>query len=135
MAAAFVLLVLLASMFVWPLFGWPAAVRGARYVGLAAGGVDYLHYPTATVPSGAVFSISRAGDKSILLWPRSVSPLGGFGLSIPLWMVVLVPLVPGAVRLLRRALRPKGLCRACGYDLRGTDADSPCPECGDNRAP
>lgn len=28
-----------------------------------------------------------------------------------------------------------GVCRSCGYDRRGLPAASPCPECGDTRAP
>jgi hypothetical protein len=34
---------------------------------------------------------------------------------------------------LRRLKR--GVCRSCGYDRRGLPASSPCPECGDTRAP
>ena len=52
-----------------------------------------------------------------------------------LWPVPLLLWFPGVMVLRsgiiarRRAIT--GKCRACGYDLSGTSASSPCPECGE----
>lgn len=46
--------------------------------------------------------------------------------------------IAGVIRFAIRALRRRrpGLCRECGYDLRGLDADiHACPECGAMRPP
>src|SRR5262245_10478039 len=43
-----------------------------------------------------------------------------------LWFALLA-----GIPALRRALRRRrGLCARCGYDLRATPANTPCPECG-----
>ncbi len=59
-------------------------------------------------------------------------------LSVPLWMLMLaVGILPmlATIRLRRRALRHsrirRGLCFACGYDLRASP--EACPECGAER--
>jgi hypothetical protein len=61
-------------------------------------------------------------------------------LVVPLWFLMLVfSIVPAlwtrsALHRRRRATRAKrGLCVACGYDLRGSGGDV-CPECGYTRA-
>lgn len=52
----------------------------------------------------------------------------------PAWAVVTPLWIPLVIRLARplRALRRRrrGLCPACGYDLRGTPGADRCPECG-----
>lgn len=53
---------------------------------------------------------------------------------VPLWVLVVPAVISTAVVwrrdvVLRRRTRA-GLCSACGYDRRGIDAASPCPECG-----
>jgi hypothetical protein len=51
---------------------------------------------------------------------------------VPYWMIVVVtlllPLRAGVTGLRLRRRRRRGLCLACGYDLRGTT--DRCPECG-----
>lgn len=55
------------------------------------------------------------------------------GLSVPLWLLVLVfgafPLWWGWPSARRKRRARRGLCSACGYDLRGS-VGSECPECG-----
>ena len=60
------------------------------------------------------------------LWP-------GFAINTLFYATILWLLVPGPF-VLRRFLRVRrGLCVACGYDLRG-DFSQGCPECGWQRA-
>ncbi len=53
-------------------------------------------------------------------------------IEIPLWVVILPPLVPPLLCLVpwlrRRRRRRLGLCLVCGYDLRASPER--CPECG-----
>lgn len=49
---------------------------------------------------------------------------------MPLWMCLVLPVVPTAVLFWRDRRRiPPGHCRACGYNLTG-DVSGVCPECG-----
>ncbi len=50
-------------------------------------------------------------------------------LVIPLWLVLLVLLVPTVVGWKRCRSFSVGHCRACGYDLTG-NVSGTCPECG-----
>lgn len=59
-----------------------------------------------------------------------------FVLTWPIGLALLatgVPLVVSGRRIRRRARL--GLCAACGYDRRGLEADSACPECGKGTSP
>jgi len=52
--------------------------------------------------------------------------------AVPVWFAAVLLLVPAVIEtarhLRRRRLARAGLCRSCGYDLRGTPER--CPECG-----
>jgi hypothetical protein len=56
----------------------------------------------------------------------------GFSISLPNWLlaalIILLPLRTIWRHLKQQARSAKGLCRACGYDLRATPTR--CPECG-----
>jgi len=65
----------------------------------------------------------------------------GWGIAVPCWLIALVAALPGAwwffvLRANReqRLRRAYGLCRHCGYDLRGhrslSNTSVICPECG-----
>jgi hypothetical protein len=60
-------------------------------------------------------------------------------LLLPYWFVCaatgMAAITPaGMTALRRRRRRRRGLCLACGYDLRGTPSGA-CPECGTSRSP
>jgi hypothetical protein len=57
------------------------------------------------------------------LWGGLLVDTACFGV---LWWGAII----GPAALRRWARGRRGLCRKCGYDLRGTPAGSPCPECG-----
>jgi hypothetical protein len=52
--------------------------------------------------------------------------------GVPYWMILMCAVMPVAARAAglrrRKAMRQKGFCRVCGYDLRATP--DRCPECG-----
>jgi hypothetical protein len=57
--------------------------------------------------------------------------------AFPIWMPLAAAAFPAMilwwpqVRSLRSIFRkPKGICRKCGYDLKGLAAGAVCPECG-----
>ncbi len=55
--------------------------------------------------------------------------LGGFLINTLFYAAILWPLICGPFVLRRLIRRKRGLCVACGYDLRHADHDA-CPECG-----
>jgi hypothetical protein len=60
---------------------------------------------------------------------RAVAGVGGLGVTALSLMCGVGTLVSGAVRgAVRRRREERGLCGACGYDLRATPGR--CPECG-----
>lgn len=76
-------------------------------------------------PPSAVRRLTRQGVRLPYLpvWP-------GFAvdsaIAAALWWMLLT--APGAIKRWRR--RRRGLCIACGYDLRGLAEGAACPECG-----
>jgi hypothetical protein len=88
------------------------------------------------VDPGDTFSYgSRAG----VTWFRYAARSGSYSinrLSAPIWMIAILAAAPPACcwavlalrRVRYRRRRDRGLCFACGYDLRGSAGR--CPECG-----
>ena len=77
--------------------------------------------------------LSRFGFLGWRLNERGTGHRGvGIGWSTPYWFLVLLccpaPSLRLTARLRNRRRRGRGLCPACGYDLRGTP--DRCPECG-----
>lgn len=59
---------------------------------------------------------------------------GWFLGRLPLWIPLLLSAVPTVWLWMRVRQTARGLCRTCGYDLRGlNEAISRCPECGTAR--
>ncbi len=87
--------------------------------------------------AGAVVNVGVAWGLALWL-PRPPSlPFGiyreGFGPRFAtntfFWAAVLWLLIPGPFALRRLIRRRRGLCAACGYDLRHAEHEA-CPECG-----
>ncbi len=58
--------------------------------------------------------------------------LPGFAVNTLLYGTLLWLVIPGPFALRRHIRRKRGLCVACGYDLRHAD-HAACPECGRRR--
>ena len=66
-------------------------------------------------------------------WEASEWPSGrtaGWLLGVPKWQPLLLFAIAPAGWVFLRLRRHTGLCRRCGYDLRGTSGPA-CPECGE----
>ena len=63
--------------------------------------------------------------------PPSYIPLGtAVVIPVPLVIALLGAAGYAGLLLYRKHRFPKSCCRACGYDLRGSPSQGPCPECG-----
>ena len=93
--------------------GWP----------LTCSSYEYRSY-------GGVGSI--AGGLKLDGWPRAL-PLRpvwpGFAINTLFYAAILWLIIPGPFVLRRLIRRRRGLCPACGYDLRHAEHEA-CPECG-----
>ena len=78
--------------------------------------------PAGTIPNHRTWVWIQPGlwFKQNWMW-HGAAVLAGLGLSSLAWYN------PWVIRRRRVA---RGACAGCGYDLRDTPADGPCPECG-----
>jgi hypothetical protein len=78
--------------------------------------------------------MAAAQSEMILRQSIRVSAGWMWRLSVPAWLVFALTLLLPAIWLRRFLIllrrRRAGLCRQCGYDLRGHEPGSRCPECG-----
>lgn len=107
--------------------GWPWVCAWYQVVGRVRG----LTSTGAEVRGGHVLrgTPSPVGDSPGRVLPLRPAWQGLIGNTLVFalaWQALLLA-VPAARSALRRR---RGLCPACAYDLRGTPAGSPCPECG-----
>lgn len=60
-----------------------------------------------------------------------------YGVNAADWFLILIFSALPAAWLVGHLRRHKttGLCAKCGYDLRGTASNKPCPECGAEQSP
>lgn len=95
-------------------------------------------YDIAAAPDSAVLTsiVKSADTKDLHLLLSGSGKLGNFGPArwlaiphaVPFTVLATPPLIMFTRAWRRRRRRRRGLCRACGYDLRASPAR--CPECG-----
>jgi hypothetical protein len=121
---------------------WFADPASARRYALAAEQVGYSHERMAPKDNDlSAFDGSFLGRRGFaLILPPESHDTGSDGAYahrfwralVPSWFLVLLLLMPAVLAIRRvgrtRARRVRGLCAACGYDLRETPER--CPECG-----
>lgn len=106
--------------------GWPfRALHGSQEGGTFAGLPDWL--PRERIRPLSPYITVWTGPQERQLPIRPIWT--GFALNTVLFAapVLALLLIPGPLRRARR--RRRGQCERCSYDLRGTPALAPCPEC------
>ncbi|MCH8166084.1 MAG: hypothetical protein IH889_10795 [Planctomycetes bacterium] len=104
--------------------GWPMLALWS--VWLDAGRPQQAKPPR--VKHGIVTSLPWWGDYAPRILPlRPIWP--GFAINTIFYAAILWLPIRGPFALRRHIRRKRGLCVACGYDLRHADHDA-CPECG-----
>ncbi len=103
-------------------YGWPMLSqfhRNTRWRGNLEASTEWC----ITVPWPSQYPWTRSRALPLLpIWP-------GFAVNTVFYAALLWPLICGPFALRRHLRRKRGLCVACGYDLRG-DLTRGCPECG-----
>ncbi len=109
--------------------GWPAIAMRTRYeewsVAGQLGGQSFLQVTEGILltPKAAV----RRGCMPKVIPLRPLWP--GFAINTVFYAAILWLSIRGPFSLRRHIRRKRGLCVACGYDIRGT-AQMICSECG-----
>ena len=101
-------------------YGWPMLSqfhRNTRWRGNREATTEWC----ITVPWPSQYTRTRALPL-LPIWP-------GFAFNTLFYAAILWPLICGPFALRRVIRRKRGLCVACGYDLRG-NLVAGCPECG-----
>ncbi len=76
-------------------------------------------------------ALGQLGSKAEMFLPnKPIWP--GFAINTLFYAAILWLVIPGPFSLRRFIRRKRGLCVACGYDLRHADHEA-CPECGGER--
>ena len=127
-----------------------AGVTDGWYVGLAAGfalnlivalGMGWFLRSWLVLAAFFVAALVPATARLWLILYMPILPGTNGGRSAPEWQFVINPLFQSVIAFglacwslrQRRANAPVGLCRWCGYDLRGSPS-AECPECGNKAA-
>ena len=107
--------------------GWPALTMWSEY--------EWPAYGQTVVVKGGLPLSSRHSVSQLYFWPplpralplRPIWP--GFAFNTIFYAAILWLAIPGPFALRRFLRRKRGLCVACGYDLRHAEHEQ-CPECG-----
>ena len=108
--------------------GWPWLCMSSTRVLSAASSQPHIRgvlplFSTTSYPAGFSSDPDCGAAPLIPIWSGLAADTALFTLP---WLLLCL-----GIPAFRRALRNRrGLCAACGYDLRATPAGSPCPECG-----
>ncbi len=89
--------------------------------------MDWTDGPTKTLRRSAGWDVGLYTGEYPELPLRPIWP--GFAVNTVFYAALLWPLSCGPFALRRHIRRKRGLCVACGYDLRG-GLEHGCPECG-----
>jgi hypothetical protein len=113
-------------------FGYHGVLSSDYACRVTAGTLWLMHLEPRRNPSQAYFQTHGPQVQWWPVWDSYYSPSwGAERLAIPLWMPFVLVAIPTAWLWWRdRRSRWVGHCAACGYDLAGLAAGSPCPECG-----
>ena len=110
--------------------GWPT--RSLRWYllvgGSLRGGIDLggeRSYSIDEEGRSALISIYQVGNRTIAFIPI----WSGFAINTLFYAAILWLVIPGPFALRRLIRQRRGLCLACGYDLRHGEHEA-CPECG-----
>ena len=105
--------------------GWPWPVVWCRTANYSPPGAD-LANGSWVIAHDLLTPGRLAVPRPIPLWPRPVH----LAAASLMWGVLVFAAIFATGIWQRAHRRRHGLCISCGYDLRGTPAGSPCPECG-----
>jgi hypothetical protein len=98
-------------------------------------GWPFLSFQGGTDGEHVVSAVDVASIAAGISGPLPYGPLWpGFALNTLFYAAILWLLIRGSFVLRRSSRVRRGLCGACGYDLRGA-SHSACPECGANVRP
>lgn len=103
-------------------YGWPMLSQFHRYTKWRSNREASTEW-CITVPWPSQYPRTRSRALPLLpIWP-------GFALNTIFYAAILWPIISGPFALRRHLRRKRGVCVACGYDLRHAEHEA-CPECG-----
>ena len=113
---------------------WAVGLQGRIGVRLQHGCfalIDDPQLPTGWVLWGTkIFELGQRRLADVSWWFVRRQGPGWTWIAIPLWMPLLVILIPTIILYWRNRPFPPGHCRVCGYNLTG-NVSGVCPECGE----